>query len=70
MASRIYNKWRQGSSAAGDPDVTEYNSTNAQVYENGTLGPRPGWRSLANYSRGSDSLTGLQWYQQTDVTLR
>jgi|TARA_R110000823_G_scaffold73900_7_gene169795 hypothetical protein len=44
---RKYDQWSVGSGAATDLDVAEYNSVNAQVYENGNLGPRPGWKELA-----------------------
>lgn len=73
MAARTYNKWRQGSSAAGDPAATEYNSENAQVYENGTLGPRPGWREISTsagtrvHDPSADTLRGVLWYQDTSA---
>jgi hypothetical protein len=70
---RSFSDWRQGSSAAADPASAEYNSENAQVYENGTLGPRPGWKEIA-YSTGtrvhddsSDGLRGIMWYQESDA---
>ncbi len=72
MRSRTYSKWRQGSSASGDPDVTEYNSENAQVYENGNLGPRPGWKEISPsggsrvHSETDDSIRSLMWYQESD----
>ncbi len=72
MSVRIYRQWSQGSSAAGDPAVGEYNSVNAQVYENGTLGPRPGWKVISDsdgtrvYDPSSDSLKGIAWYRETD----
>lgn len=52
MAVRTYNEWRAGSSAAGDEATSDYNSYNAQVYENGTLGPRPGWKEWTVNSEG------------------
>lgn len=72
QGARTFNKWRQGSSASGDPDVTEYNSENAQVYENGTLGPRPGWREITpsggsrTSAESTDPARGLMWYQESD----
>ena len=69
---RVYRDWQQGSSGSADPAATEYNSENAQVYENGTLGPRPGWKTLTQsgtpgMDQAADGLTGLQWYSQTDA---
>lgn len=72
MSVRIYNKWRQGPGAAMGDDDTEYNASNAQVYEDGTLGPRPGWRllSTSNSSKVHDGATdsnhGVVWFRQTD----
>ena len=44
---RKFDNWTSGSGGAIDLDVAEYNSVNAQVYESGNLGPRPGWKELA-----------------------
>ena len=68
---RVYDKWRQGSSGSMDPERAEYNSVNAQVYENGTLGPRPGWKTISDtdgtkaWDGAADSLKGLGWYRGT-----
>ncbi len=63
MAVRTFAKWREGSSAAGNEGMGEYNSYNAQVYENGTLGPRPGWKewtvASASYSEALDTVYGM-----------
>jgi len=70
---RTYSEWRQGSSASADPGSSEYNSENAQVYENGSLGPRPGWKAISDsagtrvFDPATDSLLGLSWYQETDA---
>jgi hypothetical protein len=72
-STRTFREWRVGPSAAGDPARGEYNAVNAQVYENGTLGPRPGWKEIA-YSTGtrvhddsSDGLRSIMWYQESDA---
>ena len=63
---RQFDEWIQGSSAASDPARGEYNSKNAQVYENGTLGVRPGWRlrsqSANSFDPTVDTLTSATWY--------
>lgn len=70
---RTYSEWRQGSSASADPASTEYNSENAQVYENGSLGPRPGWKAISDsagtrvFDPATDTLRGVLWYQETDA---
>lgn len=69
---RVYRDWKQGSSGSADPAATEYNSENAQVYENGTLGPRPGWKTItqsgsSGMSEAADGLVNLQWYSETDA---
>lgn len=71
MPVRIYDKWRQGSSGF-NPDG-EYNSRNAQVYEDGTLGPRPGWKLISQTAgtkvhdiSNSDYPIGFTWYRETD----
>ena len=72
MAVRTYRKWTAGSSGSGDPARSEYNSENAQVYENGTLGPRPGWKDFATTDGtrvsdpSADTPMALQWYRDTD----
>jgi hypothetical protein len=72
MAVRTFKEWRQGSSGSADPATMEYNSENAQVYENGTLGPRPGWKDFAISTGGrvsdpsADTPMALQWYRDTD----
>jgi len=69
---RTFHKWKQGSSGSGDAAQTEYNSENAQVYENGTLGPRPGWKAISDtagakvWDPTADSIEGLTWYRETD----
>jgi len=68
---RIYRDWRQGSSGSADPAAAEYNSENAQLYENGTLGPRPGWKEITEsgtpgMDQAADELVGVQWYPETD----
>ena len=66
---RSFNKWSQGSSASMDPALGEYNSKNAQVYENGTLGPRPGWKELAQSNQThvfTDTPAGVTWYVGSD----
>ena len=68
---RSYDKWRQGSSGSMDAGVAEYNSVNAQVYENGTLGPRPGWKTISTsagtkvWDGVNDTIRGLGWYRGT-----
>ena len=70
---RVFERWGQGSSAAGDAETSEYNSENAQVYENGTLGPRPGWKRIVDtagtrvFNQETDSLRGIVWFQETDA---
>lgn len=70
---RSYNEWGQGSSASADPAKTEYNSVNGQVYSNGTLGPRPGWKEISTSAGGrvhdpsADALKSVLWYQETDA---
>lgn len=69
---RVYEKWSQGPTGSGNDDAGDYNSVNAQVYENGTLGPRPGWKKLtvANGTKGhdaaNDELAGCLWFRDTD----
>jgi len=70
---RTYDKWLQGVTAAGDPAAGDFNTENAQVYENGTLGPRPGWKAISDTAgtrvwdiSDGDTLQGLQWYLETD----
>ena len=70
---RTFDKWRQGSGGSMDPGVVDYNSTNAQVYENGSLGERPGWKTLSTtgtetFATGADYLRGLQWARSIDDT--
>jgi hypothetical protein len=71
--TRIYEQWRQGSSGSGDPASSEYNSENAQVYENGTLGVRPGWKEITTsvgtrvHDPVTDRIRGLLWYQESDA---
>ena len=73
---RTYNDWGQGSSGSKDPARSEYNSMNGQVYENGTFGPRPGWRLEATTAgtgvhketSTADNIVGLQWLEYTDGT--
>lgn len=68
---RVFSKWRQGPGGTMDPAVSEYNSENMQVYENGTLGVRPGWRALpqTNGTRVSapstDHIRSLVWARST-----
>lgn len=73
---REYHRWEQGSSGSSNPALTEYNSENAQVYDKGTLGPRPGWKELTTsagtrvHDPTTDTLKGLLWYQETDADER
>lgn len=67
---RTYSRWASGSSAAASDSVGEYNSVNAQVYENGNLGPRPGWKEIgegafSTFVPGTDTLQSIQWYRET-----
>ena len=69
---RSFSEWRSGSSGSSDPSISEYNSENGQLYENGTLGPRPGWKDFAISTGGrvsdpsADTPMALQWYRDTD----
>ncbi len=76
MPNRTYSDWRQGSSGTLDPARTEYNSVNAQIYENGTLGVRPGWKlySLTDGTKvfvdTTDQIRSLVWYRESDADER
>ena len=52
---RVFSNWDRGPSGSLSRFETEYNSSNAQVYENGSLGPRPGWRDWTPHDLGDDS---------------
>lgn len=72
---RTYSRWASGSSSAASDSIGEYNSKNAQVYENGNLGPRPGWKDVGDGAYSSfDPSTGdaqaIQWYRLTDNSQR
>ena len=55
---RVFHDWRRGPSGSLSRFETEYNSSNAQVYENGSLGPRPGWREWP-HALGDDTPTNF-----------
>lgn len=69
---RRFDKWSLGSGGSMDLDSVEYNSVNGQVYENGTFGPRPGWKDFATTDGtrvsdpSADTPMALQWYRDTD----
>mgnify|MGYP003650916584 FL=1 len=69
---RRFDKWSSGSGGSRDLDTVEYNSVNGQVYENGTFGPRPGWKDFATTdgtrvsAPASDDIVGFQWFRGTN----
>lgn len=64
--TRVYEDWRKGVYGSGDDSEGEFNARNAQVYQNGTLGPRPGWKLWAqsgqDYVVANDAPRGFVFF--------
>ena len=67
IAPPEWSNWRLGDWGALGPDGTEvrWHGVNCQVYEDGSLGPRPGWKSLYIASGADNAFAphALVWRQ-------
>ena len=61
-----WSNWKFGDWGAAGPEGTQlrYHSLNCQVYEDGSIGPRPGWRKVETLS-GANAVVprALVWRQ-------
>ena len=46
MRTFSFNDWRAGVRGSGNDEGPTYDAVDAHVYEDGTLGPRPGWKPV------------------------